>query len=170
MHGVEVHLENSGLSYTILRPAWYMESFVSPRALYSIEKGVLFMPLRHDRVLDLVSASDVGRIAATVFMLPDKFARREIDLAVERMAVEEIAAEISLIFQRSVEYQEILEEEAVDIMGRDKALLFKWVDRHGLNGDILLAEDLLRRFDLSLTSFRDFLLEAKSRISFPKVA
>jgi len=63
-HEVEEHLRGAGLSYTILRPVWFMENFASEWYRPSIEKGVLSSPLRADRPLQMVSVVDIGRIVA----------------------------------------------------------------------------------------------------------
>ncbi len=53
-------------------------------------------------------------------------------------------------------------------MSRDMGIMFKWMDEHGFNGDLLPAKNLLKRFDLPLTSFREFL--GRSRDEFRKAA
>jgi uncharacterized protein YbjT (DUF2867 family) len=154
---VEEHLKRSGLSYTILRPAWYMENFLSKRYLSSIEKGVLAMPLRPDRTLDLVSAADVGRIVAEAFTVPDKFREREIDLAGDRLTMEEIAEEISRVMPREVVYRQVSAGDDGWEMGRDMEAMFRWMDGHGFGADLELAENLLKRFEIGLMNLRTFL-------------
>jgi hypothetical protein len=73
MFEMEQHLKKSGLSYTILRPALYMEHIFPDKALSSLHEGHLDVPLSPDRPIDLVSASDVGRVVAEVFQVPGKF-------------------------------------------------------------------------------------------------
>ena len=160
-HQVEEHLKKSGLSYTILRPAWFMENFLSNRYLSSIKEGVLSMPLRPDRTLELVSASDVGRVAAEAFTVPDKLTEREIDLAADRLTMEEIAEEISRVMPKSVDYKQMSDADAGKEMSRDMRTMFKWLDEHGYTGDLLLAENLLKRFEIKLTAFRAFLYQYK---------
>ena len=158
---VEEHLKRSGLSYTILRPAWYMENFLSNRYFSTLRDGVLSLPLRPDRTLELISASDVGRIAAEAFTVPDKLSEREIDLAADRMTMEEIAEEISRVLPKNVMYTQISDADAGKDMSPDMRTMFKWLDEHGYSGDILLAENLLKRFEIKLTGFRAFLHQYK---------
>jgi len=160
-HQVEEHLKRSGLSYTILRPAWFMENFLSNRYFSSIREGVLSMPLRPDRTLELVSASDVARVAAEAFTVPDKLAEREIDLAADRLTMEEIAEEISRVLPKSVVYMQISDADIGMDMSPDMRTMFKWLDEHGYTGDLLLAENLLKRFEITLTGFRAFLYRYK---------
>lgn len=160
-HQVEEYLKKSGLSYTILRPAWFMENFLSNRYLPSIKEGVLSMPLRPERTLELVSASDVARVAAEAFTVPDKLTERDIDLAADRLTMEEIAEEISRVMPKSVVYRQISDADAGREMSLDMRTMFKWLDEHGYTGDLLLAENLLKRFEIKLTGLRAFLYQYK---------
>lgn len=154
---VEEHLKRSGLSYTILRPAWYMENFLSKRYMSSIVKGVLAMPLRPDRTLDLVSASDVGRIVAEAFTVPDKLKEREIDLAGDRLTMEEIAEEISRVMPKEVVYKQASPGDEGWEMSGEMETMFRWMDGHGFGVDLDLAENLLKRFEIGLVNLRTFL-------------
>ncbi len=160
-HQVEEHLKKSGLSYTILRPAWFMENFLTNRYFSTLRDGVLSLPLRPERTLELVSASDVARVAAEAFTVPDKLTEREIDLAADRLTMEEIAEEISRVLPKSVVYKQISDADAGREMSLDMRTMFKWLDEHGYTGDLLLAENLLKRFEIKLTNFRAFLYQYK---------
>ena len=163
-HEVEEYLKKSGLSYTILRPVWYMENFTSKRYLPSIEKGVLSLPLRPDRTLELVSAVDVGRIIAEAFTVPDKLAEREIDIAADRLTMEEIAEEISRVVPKKVVYEQMSASAARKDMGAGTVSMFGWLDAHGFDADLLLVENLFKRFEISLTSFRGFLDRSRDEL------
>ncbi|MEW6720439.1 MAG: NmrA/HSCARG family protein [Thermodesulfobacteriota bacterium] len=160
----EEYLKRSGLSYTILRPTWYMENFVSKRFLPSIEKGVLCTPLRPERTLELISAADVGRVVAEACTVPDKFNGREIDLAADRLTMEEIAQEISRVMPGKVAYDQMSESDAARDMSPHMVSMFQWLDRHGYTADINQARELLHRYGIALTSFRDFLDRCKGEI------
>lgn len=70
LHGFEVALAQSGCSLTLLRPAYFLESWL-PMAMIAAETGempALLSPL--DRAIDAVSAQDVGRAAAGFLMAP----------------------------------------------------------------------------------------------------
>lgn len=164
MREVEEHLKKSGLSYTILRPAWYMENFLSKRYMSSIEEGVLAMPLRPDRTLDLVSASDVGRIVAEAFTVSDKLSEREIDLAGDRLTMEEIAREISRVTPEAVVYRQVSPGDAGWEMSRDMAAMFRWMDGHGFKADLELAQSLLKRFGITLSTFRGFIYRSREAL------
>jgi len=165
---VEDHLKQAGVSYTILRPAWIMEHFASSWYRPSIEKGVLSTPLHPDRELQLVSAADIGRIAVEVFENPMKFVGREIDIAGDHLTMKEIAEEISRVLSRTVRYERIPESRIEKAVGSDWAPMFRWLDQHGYQVDIWLAQSQFRRYEISLTKFRDYLED--SRLGIGKAA
>jgi uncharacterized protein YbjT (DUF2867 family) len=154
---VEEHLKDCGLSYTILRPVWFMENFASEWYRPSIEKGVLSTPLRADRPLQMVSVGDIGRIVAEVFSKPMKFLSKEIDLAADQLTMRQVTEEISRALSHPVRYEEIPESEAEKAVGHDLALMFKWFNEHGYDVDLWLAEHRFRRFEIPLTSFREYI-------------
>lgn len=161
---VEEYLKKSGLSYTILRPTWYMENFISKRYLPSIEKGTLCLPLRPDRTLELISAADVGRVVAEACTVPDKFREREIDLAADRLTMEEIAQEISQVMPKKVAYKQMSDSDAVKEMSPHMASMFQWMERHGYTADLNQTRELLHRYEIALTSFRDWLDRSKGEL------
>jgi uncharacterized protein YbjT (DUF2867 family) len=167
-YDVEEHLKEAGLSYTILRPVWFMENFASPWFRPSIEKGVLSTPLRPNRDLQMVSIADIGRIVAEAFTKPSKFVGREIDIAGDHLTMEKIAEEISRVMSRPVKYDHIPETRAKKAVGADWAPMFKWLNEHGYDADIWMTQNQFRRFDIPLTSFREYL--EQSRLGLEKAA
>jgi uncharacterized protein YbjT (DUF2867 family) len=156
-YAVEEHLKNAGLSYTILRPVWFMENFSSDGYRPSIEKGVLKTPLAADWPLQMVSVADIGRIVAEVFTKPMKFVGREIDLAGDQLTMGQIAEEISRVLGHTVRYEQIPQSGAGKAIGHDLALMFKWLNEHGYDVDLWLCQERFRRFQIPLTSFRTYL-------------
>lgn len=154
---IEEHLKESGCSYTILRPVWFMENFASPWYRPSIEKGILSTPLRPDRMLQMVSVADIGRIVAEVIAKPMKFVGREIDLAGDQLTMEQAVEQMSRVLSHPVRYEQIPESAAEKAVGHDWALMFRWFNEHGYNVDLWVAESWFHRFQMSLTSFHDYL-------------
>lgn len=166
-HRVEEHLKESGISWTILRPVWFMEHFGSWYRP-SIEKGVLSTPIRADRHLRMVSVDDVGRVAAEAFTKPMKFVGRELDIAGDKLTMTEIAEEISRVLSHSVRYEQIPGDRAENAVGHDWAVMFRWLDEHGYDADIWVAQQQFQRFQISMTSFRDYV--EQSRLGLGKAA
>jgi uncharacterized protein YbjT (DUF2867 family) len=156
-YAVEEHLKNAGLSYTILRPVWFMENFASEWYRPSIEKGVLSTPLAADRPLQMVSVADIGRIVAEVFTKPMKFVGREIDLAADQLTMEQVVVEMSRVLGSPVKYERIPESGAEKAVGNDLALMFRWFNERGYDVDLWVSQERFRRFQIPLTSFRAYL-------------
>ncbi|NNF84788.1 MAG: NmrA/HSCARG family protein [Deltaproteobacteria bacterium] len=164
----EEHLRKSGLSYTILRPVWFMENFALPWYRPSIEKGVLSTLLRPDRELQMVSVVDIGRIVAEVLTKPMKFVGREIDIVGDHLTMEKIAEEISRVLSHPVKYDHIPESRVEKAVGPDWAPMFRWLNEHGYDADIYMTHSQFRRFEIPLTSFREYLED--SRLGIRKAA
>jgi len=167
MFEMEQHLKKSGLSYTILRPALYMEHIFPGKALSSLHEGQLDVPLSPDRPIDLVSASDVGRVVAEVFQVPGKFNGKEIDLSSDRLSLTEIASEVERVFSKKVEFRKT--GGSMDIHGSMKDHI-QWMEKSGYHGDIKQTSEFLNRYNIKLSSFQDYLREMKVRVAFGKAA
>jgi uncharacterized protein YbjT (DUF2867 family) len=165
---IEEHLKKSGLSYTILRPVWFMEHFASPWYRPSIEKGVLSTPLHPDRPLQMILAGDIGRIVAEVFTKPMKFLGREIDIAGDHLTMKNVAEEISHVLSHPVRYEHVPGSRAEKVVGKDWVSVFQWLNEHGYDADIWLAQTLFNRYEITLTPFREYL--EKSRLGLGKAA
>ncbi len=63
--GIEEALANSGLGYTILRPAWYLQNLWGARDY--LEQGVVSLPWAGDMVWAATDAGDVATAAVSFF-------------------------------------------------------------------------------------------------------
>lgn len=167
MFDTEEHLKKSGLSYTILRPALYMEHILSGKMLSSPQEGVLDVPLSPDRRIDMVSATDVGRVVAEVFQVPGKFNGKEIDLSADRLSLNEIASEAERVFSKKIEFRKT--GGPMDVHGSMKDLI-QWMEKNDYHGDIKQTSELLNRYNIKLASFHDYLREMKGQAAFGKAA
>lgn len=151
---VESYLKETGQTCTILRPVWFMENFSSPWLYPSIERGVLATPIRPERRLQMVALSDIGEFASEAFLRPKEFIGKEIDLAGDELAMEDIALQISCAMNREVRYEQIPEEKAESAVGRDFAQMYRWFNRQGYQVDI---DELQNRWEIPLTRFSRWL-------------
>ena len=156
-YAVEEHLREAGLSFTILRPVWFMENFASEGYRTSIEKGVLSTPLSANHPLQMVSVADIGRMVAEVFTKPLKFVGREIDLAADELTMGQVVEEVSRVLRFPVQYEQIPDSGAEKAMGRDLALMFRWFNEHGYDADLWTSQERFRRLQIPPTSFRAYL-------------
>jgi uncharacterized protein YbjT (DUF2867 family) len=156
-HRIEDYIRQAEPPHTILRPVWFMENFGSPMLFPAIERGVLSTPLAPDTKLQMVSLADLGEFAAEAFLKPKAFLGEEIDLAGDEMTLEEIANAVSEVQGRPVRYRAIPAGRVRSAVGRDFALMYRWIEERGFGVDI---EALKERREIPLTSFRDYLFRS----------
>lgn len=122
-------------SYTILRPAFFMENFTSPWIWPDVEKGKLTLSLQPRTRLMMVAVEDIGRYAAMSFENPATLDRAEIELAGDEQSMPEAARTLSLALGWKVESVPMPIAE-VRKMSDDMAVMFEWFDRVGFSIDI----------------------------------
>ena len=68
-HKIELQLMSSGVPYTMLRPAYFMQNFTSTLHHELVRQHRIFLPAGHAR-FTLVDVGDIARVAATVLTQP----------------------------------------------------------------------------------------------------
>jgi len=68
-HKTEQLLINSGLAYTLLRPAYFMQNFTTTLRADLVERHRIFLPAGRAR-FTLIDVNDIGRVAALVLTEP----------------------------------------------------------------------------------------------------
>ena len=151
---VEEFIKETEIASTILRPVWFMENFSSPWLYPSIQKGILTTPVRPERKLQMIALSDIAEFATEAFLRPEDFVGKEIDLAGDELAMDDIAVQIACAMNREVKYEQIPEEKAEAAVGHDFALMYKWFNRVGYQVNI---PELEKRWGIRLTTFSRWL-------------
>jgi uncharacterized protein YbjT (DUF2867 family) len=122
-------------SHVILRPVFFMDNFVSPWFLPSIQEGTLAMGIKPQTVLQVIAVSDIGKYGRWAFEKHAELNRREIDIAGDEMTLPEAAAEIGRASGREVKFVSVPVAE-VRKNSADYAAMLEWFDRVGYNADI----------------------------------
>jgi uncharacterized protein YbjT (DUF2867 family) len=119
--GIEQALAESGVGYTILRPAWYLQNLSGARDY--LEQGVVSMPWPGDMVW---AATDVGDVATAAVAFFDRGpANRAFDLHIPGgITGQQIAHAASAALGREVNYHE------ADVSTRDYVEAFPISDTH----------------------------------------
>lgn len=153
---VEQHISQLGLPATILRPVWFMENF----GVYFVPspEGVLVVPLRPDKKLQMIAVQDIGEFGAAAFLRPAEFIGQAIDLAGDEMTPPEVAAHLSRTMGRPIQFQQMPDAQVEATMGHDFAVMFRWLNEVGFSADI---PALRQRFGIPLTSFTELTARAK---------
>ena len=134
---IAVHLEATGLPATFLAPSMYTETLL--RSADTIRgQGMIFAPAGEARV-GFVAAQDVARAAARVLTSPGHEDQTYVLTGPEALSYADVAARVSAVFAREVDYQDVPEAQAKEqLLARgldpwrvDGLLeLYDWI-RHG---------------------------------------
>lgn len=150
-------------SWTILKPAFMMDNFVVPKAnsmFPGLAAGEIVTAMRPETRLDLIAASDIGRVAAAALCAPERFDRQEIDLAAESSTMSEVAAAIAGVTNSPVSARHLEPHQAVAAGARQGVVESQvWASVEGYKVDL----DRAARRGFDLRSFADWALEHESR-------
>jgi uncharacterized protein YbjT (DUF2867 family) len=127
---IEEHIRAIGLLATVFRPVFFMENFRAPEFHALILGGILAMPLRPDRPLQMLAAVDLGEFVRMAFLNSDDFIGRTIELAGDEMTMPGAAAIFSKLLGRPVHY---VEQPIAEVrrFNRDYAGMFERFNEHG---------------------------------------
>jgi len=151
---LEQMLKKSGLPYTILRPVFFMENFLTS-AYTDIKNGVYKTFLRPNNKLQLISIRDIGRFTLHVFDNPDKCLGKEYDIIADELTQTEIALILNCRYER-VDINKV--EESV----RD---LYQWQDAAGFNANIVEIKKVINFCDFRTWATKKKLGSAKKPAS-----
>jgi uncharacterized protein YbjT (DUF2867 family) len=152
---IEERLRGSGLTYTTLRPVWFMENWEGPFLRPFILNGTLALPLDPGVSFQQIAVDDVGAFAALAFENRDGWAGREVDLAGDERTIEEVAAAFSRVIGRPVAYQQVPWDEYRQAAGDEYHDMFRWFQDVGYDADIVALRGEYAR----LTDFERYLRE-----------
>lgn len=131
---IEERVRATGLSYTILRPVFFMENWLGMRE--GIEQGVLALPLKPETRLQMIAVDDIAAFVAMAFEHPHKFRGRAIELAGDEHSMTDAARVLSGAARREVRYQQVPWDQFEQRAGHEYAVMFRWFDDVGYNADI----------------------------------
>lgn len=151
---IEDHLRASGLSFTIVRPVFFMENWWMLRD--EILGGRLPQPLSPDTPLQQVAVDDIGGVVALAFREAADWLGRTFELAGDELTMEQTAAAFADVLGVPVEHVQVPWEDFRDRAGDEMADMYEWFERVGYDVTIEAAR---KRYP-GLTPFRDFLAGA----------
>ena len=122
-------------SYTILRPAFFMDNFVSPWFKPGLLEGKLKIALKPDTVLQMNAVEDIGKFGLLAFENHEKMNGVELDFAGDQLTMSETAKIIGKAMGRQVIFESPPIEE-VRQWSEDFAVMLEWFDRVGYCADI----------------------------------
>lgn len=132
---IELRIEELKLPATILRPVFFMENFNMPDFRDSITAGVLRMPQRRDRRLQMIAVTDVGAFAAIAFADPDRYLGQALEIAGDEITMPQAAEAFGEVLGSRVRYEEIPVEAAL-AQSPESGAMYKWFNEQGYQADI----------------------------------
>jgi uncharacterized protein YbjT (DUF2867 family) len=122
-------------SFTIIRPVFFMENFISPWFKPGIDDGKLMIGIQPETVLQMISVANIGKYGCWAFENHQNLNGRAIDIADDAQTMPEAAKIIGQAAAKSVEFVSVPIEE-VRKFSEDFALMLEWFDRVGYEADI----------------------------------
>mgnify|MGYP006189242207 CR=1 FL=1 len=136
---IEDHIKGLGMPYTILRPASLYENFLYPQVKEALINGTLVQPTRESTRLQYVASEDVGRAVAQIFLNPENYMNRTLNLATENLSTSQVASIFASELERPVGYQYLPGQ----LLGYELDLMYQWMnDRNPQNRD---GQDQVKR-------------------------
>ncbi|KOG62439.1 NmrA/HSCARG family protein [Streptomyces sp. MC1] len=132
---VEQHLRASGLPWTVIAPAAFMDNYTSGWTLDALRNGVFAWPMPADRPLTLIPATDIGAFAALALQRRDDFAGHRVDIASDTCTPAQIAATLTTALARPVTHEQPPLGQ-VRTHSPDLAAMFAYFTDTGLDVDV----------------------------------
>jgi NAD(P)H dehydrogenase (quinone) len=147
---IAVHLEATSLPVTYIAPSLYMENLLESAEAIR-EQATIFAPAGRGRA-GFVAASDVAKVAAHILTSQGHEDRTYIVTGPEALSYADVAARVSAVFARQVDYQDMPEQAAKDQMlasgltswQTDGTMeLFEWFRRGGFDSVTSSVQELV---------------------------
>lgn len=122
-------------SYTVLRPVFFMENWLSPWFKPGIDDGKLLIALKPETRLQMIAVEDIGRYGRFAFEQPARVNGRAIDIAGDELTMPEVAGILSEVTGHRVTFQRVPIAE-VRKGSDDFATMLEWFDAVGYDADI----------------------------------
>ena len=137
---IEMKIRSLGFpSYTILRPAFFMDNFVSPWFKPGLMEGKLKIALKPDTVLQMNAVEDIGKFGVIAFEDHVKMNGIALDFAGDQLTMPETAEIIGKAMGKKVVFERTPIEE-VRKWSEDFAVMLEWFDRVGYCADMNALE------------------------------
>jgi uncharacterized protein YbjT (DUF2867 family) len=134
-HLVEQHLRTSGVPWTVIAPAAFMDNYASGWTLDGLRTGTFAWPMPADRPLTLIPAVDIGAFAALVLQRSGAFAGRRIDIASDERTPTQMAEILVRAIGGAITHQEV-PLDYVRQRSADLAAMFNYFTIVGLDVDV----------------------------------
>jgi uncharacterized protein YbjT (DUF2867 family) len=107
---IEQYLRHSGVPFSIVRPAPFMELLLYPH--FGLRQGMVTFFGAPEQIVQFIAVQDIGAIAAKLLVDPSRHLGTTIDIASDALSGNDIAAKISQATARQVPYMQVSVEAA----------------------------------------------------------
>ncbi len=150
---VEERIRELGLpSYTILRPVFFMDNWVSPWFKPAIDEGNVAIGIKPETKLQMIAVKDIGQYGALAFEKHAELSGQAIDIAGDVKTGPEAAEILGRAAGKKLGFFSVPIEE-VRKFSDDFALMLEWFDRVGYEADI---EGNAKKYGIPPTSLEDW--------------
>ena len=132
---VEKHIESLDIPYTIIAPVYFIDNLFLPQIFDGLKSGMFMQAMLADRKLKMIAVENIGQFAELVIDRCEAFLGTRINIASDELTGTEIAAVLSGVLTRHIEYAEIPLEK-VRAQSEDMATMYDWFNRVGYSPDI----------------------------------
>jgi uncharacterized protein YbjT (DUF2867 family) len=130
---IEEHIRDLDLPATILRPAGFMEDFVSPARFF--QNGSLNVPWHDDLVMQLIAINDTGAFAALAFADPGNYLGAALEITGDRLTAPQLADALSTAAGRPVPHTQVPLEVLWEQVP-EAAKVFTWANERYFDTDL----------------------------------
>src|SRR5437667_7543075 len=130
---VEMHIQGSGIPYTVVAPAYFMENLLFNWNSKDLSKGVLRLPINPNKKIKLISIVDVGKFAAMAIEERKHFIGKRIDLASDDLTPMEMALFLTTAMGNNIYY---LQKPLSDLASSEPVTMFDWMNKSGFDVDV----------------------------------
>jgi uncharacterized protein YbjT (DUF2867 family) len=99
---IEEHIRGLRIRSTIIRPATFMEMLMLPGM--GLDQGTFNFFMRSDQLMQFIAADDIGKIVASIFADPERFAGRTIEISGDEVTGSGIQEVLSRAAGRTITY------------------------------------------------------------------
>ena len=138
---VEKEIRRSGIPFTIVAPAFFMENFLADYMAAGIAQGSIAMAIPATRRLQQIAVEDIARFTALVIERREHFLGQRIDIASDELTPVTAAAAIAEASGREIKYTAV-PMAAARQQNEDLARMLEWFDRVGYDADIVGLREL----------------------------
>lgn len=102
---IEQYLRNTGVRYSILRPVTFFENFVSDRYRKAVCNGSFKFAIKSHKPFQMLAMHDLAIFAAQAFAGSPYFENQAVELASQRLTMEEFSAALGKAVGKPVRYR-----------------------------------------------------------------